>query len=58
MTFFDWQIRCVNDCIVGHETNAIDIFSRVLLRIRMLDYLKHGVIGEFAQQVLDGVSTR
>lgn len=39
----------INDCI---------LCFRVLLRIRMLYYIKSDIVGEFSQQVNDGVNVR
>lgn len=33
-------------------------FSRVLLRVRMLYYIKHEVIGDLVQQISAGIASR
>lgn len=39
----------------------LDVFvfgSRVLLRVRLMYYIKHEVIGDLAHQIADGVNAR
>jgi hypothetical protein len=37
------------------EADCNTIICRVLLRIRMLHYIKHDIIGDLAQQIGEGV---
>lgn len=44
-------------CLRNYKINFNKIF-RVLLRVRMLYYIKHEVIGDYVQQIQDGVPIR
>lgn len=35
-----------------------EIFFRVLLRVRMLYYIKHEIIGDYVHQIQDGIPIR
>lgn len=63
-----WLGLCLNACALltqhcavcasGFVVTARFSLYRVLLRVRMLYYLKQEVIGSQAQQVLDGADSR
>lgn len=40
------------------ELNDDRLPFRVLLRVRMLFYIKHEIIGDYVQQIADGVNVR
>lgn len=53
-----WQLHYLKLYIDAFFKNKTLLFCRVLLRVRMLYYLKQEVIGEHADSVLKGADIR